>query len=163
MADLIAYKKEYQYSCSNIEALLFLLFFNPSFRSLFYHRIGGGAHLISWLGPGMTHLNLTKTPIGGGLLLFHAYNTIVDAKAIGNNCRIVSNVTIGYKNGERVTIKDNVEILANAVVVGGITIGNNCIIGPGAVVYKSIPDNCVVVGNPAYILKENGVIVNRKL
>ena len=55
------------------------------------------------------------------------------------------------------------EILANAVVVGGITIGNNCIIGPGAVVYKSIPDNCVVVGNPAYILKENGVIVNRKL
>ena len=61
--------------------------------------------MISWLGPGMTHLNLTKTPIGGGLLLFHAYNTIVDAKAIGNNCRIVSNVTIGYKNGERVTIR----------------------------------------------------------
>jgi serine O-acetyltransferase len=111
----------------------------------------------------MQHLSLTKTPIGGGLLLFHANGTIIDAVSIGRNCRIVSNVTIGYKNGQKVTIKDNVEILANAVIIGGITIGNNCIIGPGAVVFKSIPDNCVVVGNPAFILKENGVLVNRKL
>jgi len=58
---------------------------------------------------------------------------------------------------------DNVEILTNAVIVGGITIGNNCVIGPGAVVFKDIPDNCVVVGNPSYILKQDGVIVNKKL
>jgi serine O-acetyltransferase len=161
--DLQAYKKEYSHKHSDNFALLILLFNNRSFRTLFYHRIGNLKWLIKFLAPGMQNLSLTKTPIGGGLLLFHAYCTIIDAESIGKNCRIVSNVTIGYKNGKRVTIKDNVEILSNAVIVGGITIGNNCVIGPGAVVYKSIPDNCVVVGNPAYILKQDGVVVNKKL
>jgi serine O-acetyltransferase len=161
--DLQAYKKEYSYKQSDIFVLLILLFKNRSFRTLFYHRIGNLKWLIKFLAPGMQNLSLTKTPIGGGLLLFHAYCTIIDAESIGKNCRIVSNVTIGYKNGKRVTIKDNVEILSNAVIVGGITIGNNCVIGPGAVVYKSIPDNCVVVGNPAYILKQDGKVVNKKL
>lgn len=161
--DLQAYKKEYSLKNSDIFALLILLYNNKSFRTLFYHRIGKLKWLIKFLAPGMQNLSLTKTPIGGGLLLFHAYCTIIDAESIGKNCRIVSNVTIGYKNGKRVTIKDNVEILSNAVIVGGITIGNNCVIGPGAVVYKSIPDNCVVVGNPAYILKQDGLVVNKKL
>lgn len=161
--DLQAYKKEYSLKNSDIFALLILLYNNKSFRTLFYHRIGILKWLIKFLAPGMQNLSLTKTPIGGGLLLFHAYCTIIDAESIGKNCRIVSNVTIGYKNGKRATIKDNVEILANAVIFGGITIGNNCVIGPGAVVHKSIPDNCVVVGNPAYILKQDGVIVNKKL
>lgn len=161
--DIVAYKTEYQIKGSNVWVLIHLLFYNRSFRSLFYHRIGNIKWFIQFLAPGMQHLSFTKTPIGGGLLLFHAYCTIIDAVSIGKNCRIVSNVTIGYKNGQKVTVKDNVEILANAVIVGGITIGNNCIIGPGAVVYKSIPDNCVVVGNPAYILKQDGKIVNKKL
>lgn len=52
---------------------------------------------------------------------------------------------------------------ANAVVIGNITIGNNVIIGAGAVVTKNVPDNCIVVGNPSYILKENGVITKRPL
>ncbi len=161
--DLIAYKREYKLSSSNTFALLKLLFYNRSFRTLFYHRLGNIKWFFQFLAPGMQHLSLTHTPIGGGLLLFHAYCTIIDAESIGKNCRIVSNVTIGYKNGQRVTIKDNVEILANAVIVGGITIGNNCIIGPGAVVFKSIPDNCVIVGNPSYILKQDGIVVNKKL
>jgi serine O-acetyltransferase len=163
LEDLQAYKKEYSLKYSNVFSLLILLYNNKSFRTLYYHRIGKFKWFIKFLAPGMQHLSLTKTPIGGGLLLFHAYCTIIDAESIGKNCRIVSNVTIGYKNGKRVTIKDNVEILANAVIFGGITIGNNCVIGPGAVVYKSIPDNCVVVGNPAYILKQDGVVVNKKL
>lgn len=163
LEDLNAYKKEYSFKYSDLFSLLVLLYNNRSFRTLFYHRIGNFKWFIKFLAPGMQHLSLTKTPIGGGLLLFHAYCTIIDAESIGKNCRIVSNVTIGYKNGKRVTIKDNVEILANAVIVGGITIGNNCIIGPGAVVFKSIPDNCVVVGNPAYILKQDGIVVNKKL
>ncbi len=163
LEDLAAYKKEYFINFSNCFSLLKILYNNKSFRTLFYHRIGKFKWFIKFLAPGMQNLSLTKTPIGGGLLLFHAYCTIIDAESIGKNCRIVSNVTIGYKNGKRVTIKDNVEILSNAVIVGGITIGNNCIIGPGAVVYKSIPDNCVVVGNPAFILKQDGVVVNKKL
>lgn len=41
-------------------------------------------------------------------------------------------------------------------VIGNINIGNNVTIGAGSVVIKSIPDNCVVVGNPARIVKKNG-------
>jgi serine O-acetyltransferase len=161
--DLAAYKKEYGIRSGFLFSLMQLLFHNPSFRSLFYHRIGSFKWMIQFLAPGMQHLTLTKIPLGGGLLLFHAYGTILNAKSIGANCRIVHNVTLGDKQGGKPVIGDRVEILTNAVITGDIRIGNDCVIGPGAVVYKSIPNNCVVVGNPAYILKENGVIVNRKL
>jgi serine acetyltransferase len=39
-------------------------------------------------------------------------------------------------------------------VLGKISIGNNVKIGAGSVVVKDIPDNCVVVGNPAKIVKQ---------
>lgn len=38
---------------------------------------------------------------------------------------------------------------------GGVKIGNNCIIGSGSVVTKNVPDNTIVAGNPARIIKEN--------
>lgn len=161
--DLKAYRKEYKLTGSNTFILLKLLFHNRSFRSLFYNRIGNAKWFIQFLGKGMQHLTLNNIPIGGGLLLFHAYGTILNADSIGKNCRIVHNVTLGDKKGGKPTIKDNVEILANAVIAGDLTIGNNCVIGPGAVVFKSIPDNCVVVGNPSYILKQDGIVVNKKL
>ena len=50
-----------------------------------------------------------------------------------------------------------------AVVVGKIRIGNNVQIGANAVVTKDVPDNAVVVGNPAYIIRLNGERVNIKL
>ena len=58
---------------------------------------------------------------------------------------------------------DNVTIMPNSVVTGGITIGNNVTIGAGSVVLKSVPDNCLVVGNPARIIKLNGEKVDIKL
>lgn len=54
-------------------------------------------------------------------------------------------------------------IHCNSVIVGNIIIGNNVVIGAGTVLTKSVPDNCVVVGNPAFILRENGNKVNKKL
>jgi acetyltransferase-like isoleucine patch superfamily enzyme len=43
----------------------------------------------------------------------------------------------------------------NSVVLPGVNIGNHCIIGAGAIVTKDVPDNCIVAGNPARIIKEN--------
>ena len=40
------------------------------------------------------------------------------------------------------------------VIIGDVNIGNNVIVGAGAVVVKDIPDNCVVVGNPMRILNK---------
>jgi len=161
--DLVAYKKEYDLKGSNRYALLHFLFYHKSFRALFYYRIGDSKWLIWFIAPGIQNLTFSKCEIGGGLILYHAYGTILNASSIGSNCKVAHNVTLGVKNGLMPVIKDNVEIFTNAVIIGGITIGNNCMIGPGAVVFKDIPDNCVVVGNPAYILKENGVVVNRKI
>lgn len=52
-----------------------------------------------------------------------------------------------------ITIKDNVWIGGNVCILGGVTIGNNTIIGAGSVVDHDIPDNAVVVGNPAKIIR----------
>ena len=44
---------------------------------------------------------------------------------------------------------------ANVIVMAGINIGNEVIVGSGSVVTKDIQSNCIVVGNPARIIKEN--------
>lgn len=54
-------------------------------------------------------------------------------------------------------------INVNSVVVGDIFIGDNVTIGAGTVLLKSVPPNCIVVGNPAFILYEKGKRVDRKL
>lgn len=162
--DVVAYTDEYKIQGNRIYRLLYLLCFNRSFRSLYYHRVGAMSKLISWLGQGEVALHIPKTvKIGEGTLLFHSYSTILNATSIGKNCRIVCNITLGDKRGKTPCIGDNVEILPGAVITGDVEIGDNCVIGPNAVVYKSVPANCVVVGNPAYILKEKGVVVNRPL
>lgn len=54
---------------------------------------------------------------------------------------------------EPVVIGNSVWIGGNAVILPGVTIGNNVVIGAGSVVTKDIPDNEVVAGNPAKIIK----------
>lgn len=51
------------------------------------------------------------------------------------------------------TIGNNVSLGANVTIIGDICIGNNVIIGAGSVVVKDVPDNCVIAGNPAKIIK----------
>jgi acetyltransferase-like isoleucine patch superfamily enzyme len=54
----------------------------------------------------------------------------------------------------KVLIKNNVYIGNNALIMPGVTIGTNVIIGAGSVVTKSIDDNMIVAGNPAKIIGE---------
>lgn len=55
--------------------------------------------------------------------------------------------------GKPITIGNNVWIGGNSVVNPGVNIGNNVVIASGSVVVKDIPDNAVVGGNPAHIIK----------
>ena len=52
-----------------------------------------------------------------------------------------------------IKIGNNVWIGGNVILLGGISIGNNCVIGAGSLITKNIPDNCIVVGNPCNFKK----------
>jgi acetyltransferase-like isoleucine patch superfamily enzyme len=52
-----------------------------------------------------------------------------------------------------IIIGDDVWIGANAVILPGVTIGNHCVIAAGAVVTKDVPDNTLVGGVPAKVIK----------
>ncbi len=52
------------------------------------------------------------------------------------------------------TIKRRARIGANATLLPGVTIGENALVGAGAVVVEDVPDNAVVVGNPARVIKQ---------
>lgn len=76
---------------------------------------------------------------------------------IGKNCKILHGVTMGGRAGHKglPIIGDNVVIGTHAQLIGNVKIGNNSIVGAGAIVTHDVPDNVVVVGNPARILKYN--------
>ena len=98
--------------------------------------------------------------IGAGLIIDHGYALVVNRHAvIGENCLLRNSTTIGCKldsEGKQLPsprIGDNVDVGANAVIIGDIKIGNNVRIGAGSVVVKDIPDDCVVAGNPARVIR----------
>lgn len=76
---------------------------------------------------------------------------------LGKNCSIGTNITIGGKTPhyEVPVIGNNVYIASGAKILGPITIGNNVTVGANAVVIKDVPDNAIVAGIPAKIIKYN--------
>lgn len=106
-----------------------------------------------------------------GRNFFANYNcTIVDvAKVrIGDNCQMAPNVAIytaghpihpvsrnsAYEYGIEVTIGDNVWIGGSTVILPGVHIGSNTVIGAGSVVTKDIPDWVIAAGNPCHVIRE---------
>lgn len=97
-------------------------------------------------------------------------NVLIGPLRIGNKVIIAQNVVISGLNhnyedvsmpiqaqGVRtapIVIADDCWIGANVVITAGITIGKHCVIAAGSVVTKSIPNFCVVAGNPARIIKK---------
>lgn len=144
--------------------LIYLLSYYPEFRNLFYHRIGAVKILLNIICPRMKTLFIATDQIGEGLFIQHGFATIIAAKSIGRNCWINQQVTIGYSNNDDCpTIQDNVIINAGAKVIGSVTIGKGSKVGANAVVVKNVPEDCTVVGVPAYIIKKKGLRVNEKL
>lgn len=59
-----------------------------------------------------------------------------------------------WEAGQPIVIRDNVWIGGGAIVLAGVTVGENSVVGAGAVVTKDVPPNVVVVGNPARVVRE---------
>lgn len=82
---------------------------------------------------------------------------IINCKSIGCNCTANTGVIVGNNSkGGMPIICDNVDLTIGSKVIGGVQIGNNVIVAPNSVVVKDVPNNAVVSGVPAKIIKING-------
>ncbi len=101
-----------------------------------------------------------KTRVGPGLRLFHGQGLVVhETSVIGAHCTLRQSTTIGNKilpdgaGSASPVLGDGVDVGANAVILGPVTIGSGTIIGAGSVVVKDAPANSVLVGNPARVIR----------
>lgn len=114
--------------------------------------------------PSLAELRESGVVIGDNC---HVYGSIDSGHpflvSIGNNVTLAGGSKIlthdgstkkivGYSRVGRVDIGDDVFIGAGAIVLPNVRIGNKVVIGAGCIVSKDIPDNTVVVGNPARII-----------
>lgn len=116
------------------------------------------------INPPIFLLQSSKVKLGKGIVLMNGFQcmtsgglTIDDNTLISLNCTIATNNHDVYDRAvitcKPVHIKKNVWIGVNVTILAGVTIGENAIIGAGAVVTKDVPDNAVVVGSPARVIK----------
>lgn len=97
-----------------------------------------------------------ETQIGEGLRFQHFTGIVINQRAvIGKHCLIFQNVTIGTSESGIPKIGNNVILTSGCKVIGGVTIGDNVIIGANAVVTHNIPSNSIAVGIPAKVISRN--------
>lgn len=140
--------------------------FNPGFSTVFLHRLAVklktgpfrrlGIVIWRWnVSRSGCHIHL-DSKLGPGLMLPHPVGIVIGAGAeIGANATIFQTVTVG-KTGKSETypvIGDDVTIYPNAVIIGPIRVGNRAVIGAASVVVKDVPDDAIVAGNPARVLR----------
>jgi serine O-acetyltransferase len=142
-------------------------FKEPGYRYIYYYRMANAYRntflvgiiarlLLRWCSHKFSIQIPYNTVIGEGFYIGHFGTIIINHEAIiGKNCNLAPGVTIGQASrGSREgvpTLGDSVWIGVNSVIVGKILIGNNVLIAPGAYVNFDVPDNSIVLGNPAII------------
>lgn len=128
---------------------------------LYYHHMKHLSRLLDWIGRLLYSCFVPgQAAIGKNFqLAYWGLGVVVHTRSnIGDNCHIGQNVTIGGSKGGVPTLLNNVRVGGGSFVFGDITVGNNVTIGSNSVVNKDVPDNVVVAGAPAKIIryKEEG-------
>lgn len=140
----------------------------PGLHALWFHKI---AHWF-WvrnhklIGRFISHLNRFFTgieihpgaQIGRRFFIDHGMGVVIgETTIVGDDVLLYKGVVLGGTSLEakkrHPTIGDNVVVGTNAIVLGDITIGENCKIGAGSVVTKPAPPNSTIVGIPGKTLQ----------
>ena len=92
------------------------------------------------------------TQIDRGMKILHFGTIVINPYVvIGKNFTIAQGCLIGNSGGKKAgtpVIGDNCYLGANSIVVGGVKIGNDVLVAPGAFVNFDVPSNSIVIGNP---------------
>ena len=105
------------------------------------------------------HLTIYPNTVGPGFRIYHIgdFTHIGPNVKIGKNCTILPGVVFGNKyeksDDSQVYVGDNCYFGLGVNIFGQVKIGNNVTIGANAVVTKNIPDNAIVGGIPAKIIR----------
>lgn len=105
-------------------------------------RISWKAHLDKSINPKGIHIGDNTWVLNGAMILAHDHcRGLKTDTNVGNDC------VVGIR----------------AIIMPGVKIGNQVVVGGGSVVTKNVPANCVVVGNPAKVIKEGISVVNGQI
>lgn len=120
-----------------------------------YHAMWGGHHVHLgknvYINFNATFVDDANIYIGDGTMIAPNVTIIAASHPISPKLRAE-----GYGCNEPVHIGKNVWIASNVTILPGVHIGDNSVIGAGAVVTKDIPENVLAVGSPARVLREIG-------
>lgn len=139
-------------------------------KSWIFHRLAYSSPLPSW---SIRYQRIRGVKIGNNChispyvlldLLHPELIKIEDNVTISSNSMIFAHInptankflkTHGYpRTIKPVVIKKGAVISVGCIIIAGVTIGENSIVGAGSVVTQDVPDYCVVVGNPARVVKK---------
>ena len=94
-------------------------------------------------------LDVCKVEIGNNVMFGPRVSVFTAGHPIDADVRIT-----GLEFGKEIKIGNNVWVAANVVILGGVTIGDNAVIGAGSVVTKDIPANYLAYGVPCKPIRE---------
>ncbi|WP_051394498.1 serine O-acetyltransferase [Leptolyngbya sp. Heron Island J] len=156
-------RSDLQRNSKSFHESLFRLLFNPSIRVLLYYRLSHwlykkkfhkSSYIInSWQNKYGCYIS-RKSELGKHVRLVHPIGIVIgDGVVIEDDVAIWQNCTLGSHGKDNTSqsypyVESGVRIYAGAVVVGGVRIGKNSVIGANSVVLSDVPENSLAVGVP---------------
>jgi serine O-acetyltransferase len=143
----------------------------PGLHALWFHRINHWlwTHnlrlLARWLSQWARFFTAIEihpgAQIGHRLFIDHGMGVVIgETSIVGDDVTLYQGVTLGGTGKEKgkrhPTIGNGVVVGTGAKVLGNIWVGDNCRVGAGSVVLRSIPENSTIVGVPGHIVLRNG-------